>query len=248
MTFDDVIKQVGAFGPYQRRLILLGLFPYLIFAFQFMIPIFILSEHKHRCKDKQTAYPEDNIWVSNASLTSCQTHHFDNVTNTTYDVQCKSWSYDTSEQTSSPISDFDLVCDNAVAKSHVTMAFSFGMLVGALLSGIFGDSFGRKPVVCITLTFLCFSIGCAWAPSAYVLAILRFLTGVGCNLGPLKLIVMEMVGPTWRYFVVSVHEITFTIGEMILCCLAYFVRDWRTLQLTGSVPSVFGLLYVLHIS
>jgi AAHS family 4-hydroxybenzoate transporter-like MFS transporter len=64
-----------------------------------------------------------------------------------------------------------------------TQAFalsSVGIMVGAMLCGPIADRIGRKPVLLASVAlFGVFSLLSAYAPSLEVLAVLRFLTGIG---------------------------------------------------------------------
>ncbi|XP_069126049.1 organic cation transporter protein-like [Argopecten irradians] len=243
MVFDDVIKELGEFGPYQRRLMVLVLFPQILFALQQMVPVFILSEHSHRCNyDNRTTNLSNTPDVQ--SLSTCDVILHYNETNTTQTEACSSWTYDTTQLTSSPISDFDLVCEDKILRTHASMAFLGGNLAGALVLGFVGDTFGRKPVVCFSIIFLVFSsIACMWSNNFYMYVIMRFLSGSGSNIASMKIIAIEMVGPSWRALAGISTEIAFCVGEVILCGLAYYIRDWRYLQLAISAPGVILLLY-----
>ena len=61
---------------------------------------------------------------------------------------------------------------------------SIGIMVGALSAGPLGDRFGRKPLLLVSLTiFGIASLLSAYAPSLFILAVLRFFTGVGIGGG-----------------------------------------------------------------
>ncbi|KAJ8315470.1 hypothetical protein KUTeg_007620 [Tegillarca granosa] len=47
MHFDDLLKQVGEFGPYQKRVYILLVLPTIFTAFQVMSPIFIMGDQSH---------------------------------------------------------------------------------------------------------------------------------------------------------------------------------------------------------
>lgn len=44
MHFDDLLKQLGEFGPYQKRVYFLLVIPTVFVAIQVMTPIFIMGE------------------------------------------------------------------------------------------------------------------------------------------------------------------------------------------------------------
>uniref|UniRef100_A0A0P4W8Z9 Major facilitator superfamily (MFS) profile domain-containing protein n=1 Tax=Scylla olivacea TaxID=85551 RepID=A0A0P4W8Z9_SCYOL len=54
---------------------------------------------------------------------------------------------------------------------------------------------------------------------------------------------METVGPEGRTTMGMLYQCFFAVGFMLLPGIAYFVNNWRNLQLYISIPSVVLLLY-----
>jgi OCT family organic cation transporter-like MFS transporter 4/5 len=52
-----------------------------------------------------------------------------------------------------------------------------------------------------------------------------------------------MVGPSKRLFSGTVILEVYVYGELLLLIFAYFLRDWRWLQLTLAVPMVACVCY-----
>ncbi|XP_033739352.1 organic cation transporter protein-like [Pecten maximus] len=197
MKFDDIVKEVGGFGRYQKLLILLVMFPQILISIQAMLPVFILSKHDHRCQAKvndgvqqhvnitsymEAKYVHDVTPYVTLNTSQCSMEVFYNRTNITEKEVCTSWSFDTSELTSSPISDFGLVCDDAVLTQHASMVF-----MGAF----------------------------------------------------------ETVDADHRSHATVAVKLAWCLGEVILSGVAYFLRDWRQLELVVSSPGVILLFYWL---
>ena len=54
---------------------------------------------------------------------------------------------------------------------------------------------------------------------------------------------MEMVGPSKRLFSGTLILEVYVFGEFLLVFFAYFIRDWRWLQLALGVPMVSAVCY-----
>ncbi|KAJ8315471.1 hypothetical protein KUTeg_007621 [Tegillarca granosa] len=173
---------------------------------------------------------------------------------------CHSWKYDTSVFTSTILKPtqilislnkkFNMVCDKVYLQSHAKMAFFGGCLAAAFFDGTIADIIGRRPVYVISFILLfASSLVVTWVPNVTVFVILRFLIGA-TNFGVFNMgliIGLEFVGPSKRIWSGIIIELVFCIGELLLCGAAYFIRDWRTLQLVLSVPSAVSLIYFLII-
>ncbi|XP_059097988.1 organic cation transporter protein-like isoform X2 [Tigriopus californicus] len=125
--------------------------------------------------------------------------------------------------------------------------YMLGLLIGAVIGGCFSDKFGRKKVFMIS-AFLTGPLyfGQAFVPNYYTYAGLRLACVVVSYLAafgsfPLKL---EMVSHQYRRYVMLLRDIQMTVGNLILAGLAYYIRDWRILQMICAAPLLLQpLLY-----
>ncbi|XP_022109164.1 organic cation transporter protein-like [Acanthaster planci] len=157
------------------------------------------------------------------------------------------WEYDRSQYHTTVVQDFDLVCGKKDIAEVAQSIFFAGVLVSSVLTGLLADRIGRK----VTL-FLClggqfiFSLAIVFAPNMSAFIALRFFLAVA-NMGVFIMafvIGTEFVGPKWRTFIGVVAECFFALGYMILAVMAYFIRDWRMLQVVGTVPIVCFFLLI----
>ncbi|XP_033625329.1 organic cation transporter protein-like [Asterias rubens] len=156
------------------------------------------------------------------------------------------WEYDRSQYHTTVVQDFDVVCDQKNIPEMAQSLFFAGVLVSSLISGFFADWLGRHRTLFLCLGFqFIFSLVTVFAPTMSAFIVLRFFLAVS-NMGVYIMafvIGTELVGPEWRTFIGVCAECAFAMGYMLLAVVAYFVRDWRTLQLIGAIPiAAFFLL------
>ncbi|XP_066575034.1 solute carrier family 22 member 6 [Amia ocellicauda] len=156
------------------------------------------------------------------------------------------WTYEKTEFTATIVSEWDLVCTLRPLKQMSQTIYMGGVLAGAIIFGVLSDKFGRRSV----LIWSFFQLGClgtcsAFSPSYLAFVCFRFLTGMavsGVSLNAISL-KMEWIPTSSRTVVGTLSSFLFTIGQMLLAGMAYWLRDWRQLQVAVSVPFFLFFLY-----
>nr|XP_020464880.1 solute carrier family 22 member 6-A-like isoform X2 [Monopterus albus] len=149
------------------------------------------------------------------------------------------WTYDRSEFLTTTVSEWDLVCSLRPLKQMIQTIYMGGVLTGAIIYGRLSDRFGRRSL--LIWSYLQLGVlGCssALSPSYYAYCIFRFLCGVavsGVILNRISLS-MEWIPTKTRALVGTLSSFFFVFGQMILAGLAYWLRDWRKLQLAVCAP------------
>uniref|UniRef100_H0WM13 Major facilitator superfamily (MFS) profile domain-containing protein n=1 Tax=Otolemur garnettii TaxID=30611 RepID=H0WM13_OTOGA len=155
------------------------------------------------------------------------------------------WVYDQSFFFSTIVTEWDLVCESESQKSLVQSLFMSGNIVGSLIYGYLSDRFGRKIICSWGLLQLAISGTCAaFAPTFLIYCSLRFLSGfcMISTLGNLFSLAIEWTNHQSQSMAVILLSCACSAGQMLLGGLAFAIRDWRTLQLTMSIPMfVFSL-------
>ncbi|KAL5009580.1 hypothetical protein ScPMuIL_011885 [Solemya velum] len=271
MKFDNVIRLLGEFGFYQKRLYFLLCLPIITCSIQTMVSVFILGVPDHRCAipgmDNDTYAVQDTTHGRLVNLSipytkedgvtfydSCEV--YDLVSNSTVhsisgtsansSSACSKWVFDDTEFDRTFVTQANLVCRKKKYRTHALMAFMAGFTVGSLALGIVADAFGRKKSLMVSMVLHIFpSIAVSFAPNFTTFVILRFITGVsvGGLLGVTFVMGMELVGPSKRMWAGIVIEFFWTFGTLILAGLAFLIRDWQHLQLALSIPTVVFLVY-----
>ncbi|GFR88482.1 organic cation transporter protein [Elysia marginata] len=159
----------------------------------------------------------------------------------------KGHSYATDKYKSTITSEFDLVCERKHWRSTSKSIFFGGRLVGAFVFGQLSDRFGRRPMFFAgVLTLLVAGTVASLSPSMLVFLPMYFLQGAAHTGAFLVAFTLstELVGPDYRVVAGFVIQIFYNLGYVILAGLAYFIRDWRHLELTITLPALlFGFYW-----
>uniref|UniRef100_A0A4W3KEI8 Solute carrier family 22 member 3 n=1 Tax=Callorhinchus milii TaxID=7868 RepID=A0A4W3KEI8_CALMI len=181
LTFDDVLKEVGEFGKYQKWITLILSISGVTFSFLIVVVIFLGTPPKHRCKTPGSAELRERCgWSleeemnytlpldssSSTSYSQCEKYNID--WNTTF-VSCEnpllSIQNGTSDMPrtgcndgwvfessrSSIVIEYELVCKDAWMLDMSQASIETGFLVGAIITGYIADRFGRKVCLLISL-------------------------------------------------------------------------------------------------
>ncbi|XP_071845632.1 uncharacterized protein [Apostichopus japonicus] len=232
MEIDGIFDKLGRIGKFQVLIyIFCGLqgisFPVwdMLSVTSFMAPS---SEYSCRTIATEDENVEDftGYIANNSSLTNeiCE------------DGEVMVFNLDTYGRTM--VSEWQLVGDKAVLVELSQSLFMVGMMVGSIVLGQMSDSFGRKPilVMCVTLSPL-FGLASGFVPNIWLFAALRILIGFICPGAILTAYVLALeLFPSKRRAAASILLSSFnSVSYVGLAALAYFIKDWRHLQITISV-------------
>nr|XP_057944310.1 solute carrier family 22 member 6 [Doryrhamphus excisus] len=210
-------------------------------ALAITVPLDQAGKHQ-RCR--RYAAPQWHLLGRNGTLKSQEQEEFD------ADVglqECTDgWSYNMTEMTSTIINEWDLVCDLRSLKQMGQTVYMGGVLVGSIVLGSPADKFGRRILLLIAHLLMAVSGTCAaFATSFPVFCLCRFVCGMalsGVGLNTFSLIV-EWIPTHVRTAVGTLTGYCYTVGQLILALIAYFVRDWRWLTLAVSSPFYVFFIY-----
>jgi sugar porter (SP) family MFS transporter len=129
-----------------------------------------------------------------------------------------------------------------------------GAIIGAFVSGIFTDKYGRKRVLIIVALFFAASCTLTAIAASSVLFISARLFG-GLAVGAASVLspmyVAEVAPPKTRGTLVAIYQLTIVLGILCSYTINYWLHDvannWRWMFATGTVPSVLffiGLFFI----
>nr|KAG5698213.1 hypothetical protein BaRGS_030576 [Batillaria attramentaria] len=193
MKFDDVLREIGEFGLYQKRLMFLLCVTTCSVIMQNISPVFTIKIPKHRCKIP--TYPNDTYELQSADHASLVNETIplrngEYSECTLYDVMesdgtenrteraCNDWVFDKSVFTATLVTELNLVCQRKMYRSHSSMMIFAGKFVGAFLNSMGGDYFGRRRVYTfMMLALIGTSVGIVFVSNLPALMAFRFMAG-----------------------------------------------------------------------
>lgn len=151
--------------------------------------------------------------------------------------------------------EFDLSPHQRATLSMVTLS---GVMVGTLLSGYFGDIWGRRAPTMWSLlgTALC-GLLCSTMPTYVHILLGRILLGIvmGFGIPPSTVFASEITPEPWRIVMKTFSSICFSVGGVFVTLLAAFDDptyqnlQWRRLMALAAIPpAVFWALGCLLLS
>ncbi|XP_070532073.1 organic cation transporter protein-like [Ptychodera flava] len=188
--------------------------------------------YRYNITYKEILYSIENGKTSHANYTKIKCDH--------------GWEYDTSKYKSTVPQQFDLVCDREFLNAMATSFYMAGLLIGSFVYGYLLDKIGRKKGFLIGVAGMTvFGLITAFSTDFWMFAIFRLLSGMNSYGTYLAAFVFttEITGPSKRTIAAMVFMIYFGVGYMMLALYGYLIRDWRTLQLVVSVPTILFLSY-----
>jgi sugar porter (SP) family MFS transporter len=129
-----------------------------------------------------------------------------------------------------------------------------GAILGSITSGMLTDKFGRKKTLLFVSLFFAIScLGAAIAKSPVFFICARILGGLSVGAASVlsPMYVAEVVPSKNRGSMVSIYQLTITLGILISYLINYSLHDmsnnWRWMFATGVIPSVLffiGLFFI----
>lgn len=137
--------------------------------------------------------------------------------------------------------------DSAATGALTTITLA-GAFLGGLIFGTLADKFGRIKVLTYSVIFFAvFTLGCAFAPNYWVMAVCRFLAGIGigAEFGIGMAIAAEASSAKNRAKATSGVGLGFQIGVLVASLGSAPVIaawGWRGLFVVGFIPAIIAII------
>ncbi len=155
-------------------------------------------------------------------------------------LKCLEWLYDDTIYGRTIVTDWNLVCLKSYFKALTQNAYIMGTAC-SIISGIISDKLGRKTAMMLMITLMAIVLSFTQllmhqadlgdASKITILTISRFFQGFGQTMYSVSFVLlMEITGPKHRVFAGNIMAYSFGVGQLVLCGLAYYLRDWRKIM------------------
>uniref|UniRef100_A0A672GII3 Solute carrier family 22 member 6, like n=1 Tax=Salarias fasciatus TaxID=181472 RepID=A0A672GII3_SALFA len=252
MAFGDLLDQVGGTGRFQIVHVTLLSIPVLMMASHNLLQNFVAAVPPHYCSahsnvSQSQLSPEEILQITVPldhkgnphrcqRYTAPQWHLLDKNGSSYFGQQwdaedaelqgcADGWSYNMTEMSSTIISDvrtdykWDKLSTWEVCNVNLNSSGSF-----------LCPRYGRRILVLISNLLMAVSgTGVAFSTSFSMYCLFRF----GCGMA---LSVVEWIPTRVRTLMGTLTGYCYTVGQLILAVIAYFLRDWRWLTLAVSLP------------
>ncbi|XP_047990081.1 organic cation transporter protein-like [Leguminivora glycinivorella] len=122
----------------------------------------------------------------------------------------------------------------------------WGFLIGSVVFGKLADKYGRKNPLMISIVIqTVMSFAASVVPSYWLFLACRFVLALASGgVGIISFVlVIEVVGGKWRTIIPVLYQLPFGLGNPVMTGLAFWLRDWRSLQFALSTLSSFFIWY-----
>lgn len=257
--FDNYLRTtLGEFGRYQQFIVwflcipacFLSAYSTLDLVFMSYTPIHVCnvnaSVRSHKLSNEMSSrwlMDINNESSVNVVAGECDyTVYYQNESmNESFKETCRSWTYDRSYFDQTIVTQWNLVCTEALTARTILSLLNLATLFAALYSYI-QDRWGRKRAFLLNLTiFLVGSCSSLLAPTPLTFALLKFVGGITCMWEICYCWALEFVGPSQRTALTTMLSVIYCIATMSLALIAYLCKTWVEIGLCTTAP--FVLLY-----
>lgn len=235
VTVDGFLAKIGSMGRFQWTLVCVVGIMLVPVTFQTLIMTFLGLEPSWRCVKNST--------VCNFTQEFSPSGNDPNK-NFRCNIDDTEWEF--TKPYTSIITEWRLVCSKSTLGFLTNSIMFLGWFFGNVVFGILSDKYGRRKVLFLSSSLVCWvAFASSFVPWYWLYASLRFIIGFGLGGAIVCLFIMatEYVGPGHRAMAGTFTWYFWTGALMMIALLAYLVRDWRKLSMITSAPGLVLIVF-----
>ncbi|KAL2077661.1 hypothetical protein ACEWY4_027165 [Coilia grayii] len=257
--YEETIVFLGEWGPFQRLIYILLSLSAIPNGYMSLSMVFLGDIPPHHCRvpflnssygglGYNLSIPTEEL-KGETILSRCRRYseqeHSDAAYRNDTEGCLDGWVFSKERYVSTIVTEWNLVCDDAWKAPFTLTVFFIGVLAGSFCSGILSDRYGRKITffstkALQTLLSLLLAFSNSWEMFCVVYCVLGVMD-ISCYCTCFVL-GSELLSKSARVsFGILGVCLCYATGYAILPLFAYFIRDWRRLQIALSV---LGFLYI----
>ncbi|XP_063045920.1 organic cation/carnitine transporter 2-like [Engraulis encrasicolus] len=257
--YEEAINFLGEWGNFQIMVFIVLSLSYIPIGFMSLAMVFLGDTPPHHCRvpSLNSSYgglgynlsiPTEEL-KGETILSRCRRYTEQENSGSVYSNDTEGcvdgWVFSKDRYESTIVTEWNLVCDDAWKAPFTLTVFFTGMPVGSFCAGLLSDRFGRKITFVSTKALeTLISLLLAFSNSWEIFCVVYFVFGVMSTASCCACFVLgsELLSKSAREsFGILGVSLCFATGYAFLPLYAYFIRDWKTLQIGLSL---FGILYM----
>ncbi|CAM1308278.1 Uncharacterised protein g4806 [Pycnogonum litorale] len=254
---EDFLDGLGYPGRYQLLVYVLLSFNFILLCFAEYSNYFFSRVPEHRCRldprfsstlaNYDDSYP---VEMKDSAKVFARCVMWKNPANRSSGLQmCQhGWEYHVEETNEWTVaSEWNLVCDEGYLLKLVPTLQTTSSLLGAAVFGSVADKYGRRPVLLFTLFFVCGIGGSLYFVHKFLfylsLKCVQGLLGSGLHIASYVLS-MEYLPSGYRPYAALGIRMMWSCSAICLAITNYFIKHWRYVQLSITVPFAVTVMYI----
>ncbi|CAB3251276.1 unnamed protein product [Arctia plantaginis] len=253
---DEVLGDLGAFGPYQLVTMAMLALVYATNSMYNVNYVFAVEDVGYRCKmpacetanssfyapwlnkSQQWDEPVKQCWLPTTTSDCQMSYHHGNE-------RCTEWVYEIPD---SFVAEFGLACEDW-KPTLVGTAHSFGSMLGLLVQGQISDRFGRKTAAVFAGTMgAVLGLTKSFATNFWCYVCLEALeAAIGDALSPMFMLSIEIVEKKRVVLFQMILLNCYTCGLIVMPFIAYMVPYWRSFLRVIYAPTLLILAYAFFL-
>lgn len=246
ITFNDLLTQIGGFGRWNWMLLGFSYISCLLAATSHLSIIYLAYSPHFGIQTNKDGQQFDNKCQAGGDHDQGGVDHDQGGGDHDQGI----YMYDSSVFKNTVVTEWDLVCERGAMLPTLTFSYMLGICVAIIIAGALADTFGRRVVVLVMVTTHIISSLLTWlSRSVWMFLVCRMFVGGSIHTAWASLfILLQEITPSQHTTITSgVMVFGWSTGSMLISVLAYFIRDWRTLQLVFFCMSLSMLSYIVVI-